>query len=136
MKRSKFTSFLFSMVFGLFITVGLSAQAGSADCQDEVNITLGDNCDFAIDSLLVNSWKPSCLYIKDADGTTLVSVGNGIVDTTSCDCGIEVDSVGVTIDTSTKVTQKTVTAWKQTCSDSSIYYALSADNVPAMVGGL
>ena len=135
MKRSKFTSFLFSMVFGLFITAGLSAQAGSADCQDEVNITLGDDCDFAFDSLLVNSWKPSCLYIMDGDDV-LVSVGAGTMD---CDCAIEVDSVGVTIDSSFKVTLKTVTAWKQTCgsgSGSSMYYALLSDSVPAMVGGL
>jgi hypothetical protein len=130
MKRSKFTSFLFSMVFGLFITAGLSAQAGSADCQDEVNITLGDNCDFAVDSLLINSWKPSCLYIKDADDNVLVSVGAGTED---CDCAIMVDSVHGTTTMDTTIKFKTVTAWKQTCSGTDTYYVLTSDNVPSHV---
>ncbi len=126
MKRSKFTSFLFSMVFGLFITAGLSAQvaAGSADCQDEVNITLGDNCDFAFDSLLVNSWKPSCLYIKDADGTTLVSVGDGT--TGDCDCAIEVDSVSITRDTFVKsYTSAPIEGWIKKCGTTDTMYVLN-----------
>ena len=93
MKRSKFTSFLFTIALGLFAMNFATAQS-SVDCQDHVNISLGDGCSAAIPYEAFNTWEPSCMLIKDANHNTIAALtGSGTLpNADKAKCGIKIDS--------------------------------------------
>jgi hypothetical protein len=62
MKRSKFTTFLFSVSLGLFV-VNIAFSQNSTDCRDEVNISVGvynDSVGAAIAYQAFTTSEPSC----------------------------------------------------------------------------
>lgn len=120
MKRSNFTSFLFSIAFSLF-ALNLSFAQNSADCQDEINFSLGGNCDIAIPYEAFNTWAPSCLTITDADGNVVAAIAPAgtLPFEGKIKCYVTLDSVTMDTLISSKVTVYKLDAWKVDCDPGS-----------------
>ncbi len=125
MKRSKFTSFLFTIAFGLF-AFNFSVAQNSANCQDEINFSLGGSCDIPIPYEAFNTWAPSCLTINDhATGEVVAAVvpadsmaaGFGPAKGTKgkLDCFVTLESVHLDTIRTIKITTYKFDAWKIDC---------------------
>ncbi|MEE9373487.1 MAG: T9SS type A sorting domain-containing protein [Saprospiraceae bacterium] len=124
MKRSKFTSFLFTIALGLFAFNFSSAQT-SADCQDEINLSVGAACSTAIPWEAFNTWQPSCMLIKNAKHQVMAAIvgsGTGITAPTKFACAIPVDSVYFEVLQKTKTSSNFVSAWRTDCPLTGIFY--------------
>jgi hypothetical protein len=138
MKRSKFTSFLFTIAFGLF-AFNFSVAQNSADCQDEVNISLGGECDIAIPYEAFNTRMPSCLTITDATGMVVAALtgppGTPFGPTKGTagkfDCFITLDSITLDTINTKKVTTYKFEAWLIDCDP-----AVGPDTIAADLSGL
>ena len=138
MKRSKFTSFLFTIAFGLF-AFNFSVAQNSADCQDEVNISLGGKCDIAIPYEAFNTRMPSCLTITDATGMVVAALtgppGTPFGPTKGTagkfDCFITLDSITLDTINTKKVTTYKFEAWLIDCDP-----AVGPDTIAADLSGL
>ena len=128
MKRSKFTSFLLTIAFGLFAFNFSSAQT-SADCQARVNMSLGAGCNLAIPYEAFNTWEPSCMLIIDEAGHTVAAItGSGTV--TKVDCYFPVDSIWFDTVFQSKINVYKFDAWLRQCDGPS-----GGETIYADIGG-
>jgi len=113
--KSLFCSLL--LIFCFTTKSDLYSQSNSADCQDEINISLGAECNSAIPWEGINSWKPSCMLIKDSNGNTVAAVsGNGsIIDTDEVECAIPIDSMWFDTLQRVKVRIHQIPGWTRNC---------------------
>ena len=105
------------MIFCFSTKNDLYSQSNSADCQDEINISLGAECNSAIPWEGINSWKPSCMLIKDTNGNTVAAVsGDGnIIDTDEVDCAMPIDSMWFDTLQRVKVRIHQIPGWTRNC---------------------
>ena len=114
MKELNITSFLMAIAC-LFLSYQTSFSQSSADCQSEVNLSVGANCTAAIPWEAFNSWRPSCMVIKQNGVTHAVIAGSGSFTTAKLNCSMMIDSVSIDTVVQTKINTYRFPMWTLSC---------------------
>ena len=115
MKDLKFTSILMAIAC-LFLLSQTSYAQTSADCQSEVNLSVGAGCATAIPYEAFNTWRPSCMVIKQNGMTMAVIAGSGTFTTPKVNCSMMIDSVWLDTIRQVKINTYLVPMWTISCS--------------------
>ena len=115
MKELNTTSFLMAIAC-LFFSIQIGFSQSSADCQSEVNLSVGAGCTSAIPWEAFNSWRPSCMIIKQNGVTQAVIAGSGSFSTGKVNCSMMIDSVYLDTVRQTKVNAYLVPMWTISCT--------------------
>ena len=105
------------IVLSFLFSANIHAQANTADCQDEINISLGSECNTAIPWEEFNTWRPSCMLIQDLEGKTVAAIsGNGnTIEANKFTCSIPIDSIWFDTVQKVKVRVHQIPGWTRNC---------------------
>ncbi len=110
------TSSILMAIACLFLSIQTSFAQSSADCQSEVNLSVGAGCTTSIPYEAFNSWRPSCMIIKQNGVTQAVLAGSGSFSNSAVDCSMMIDSVWIDTIIQTKVNSYLVPMWTISCT--------------------
>ncbi|MEE9374629.1 MAG: T9SS type A sorting domain-containing protein [Saprospiraceae bacterium] len=132
MKRLNTISILMAIAC-LLLSFQTSYSQNSADCQSEVNLSVGAGCTTSIPFEAFNSWRPSCMVINQDGVRQGVLAGSGSFANGKVNCSMMIDSVWLDTIKQTKINSYLVSMWTISCTGATpdtIYADLS--KIPAL----